>query len=45
MELQGWMVIAGAASAIVLFVMMLGLVLSRFYQRAAADEAQPGLLP
>jgi len=39
MEVQGWMIIAGAAGAVVLFVVMLGLVLSRFYKRAAADEA------
>jgi len=39
MEIQGWMIIAGTAAAVVLFVVMLGLVLSRFYQRASADEA------
>lgn len=39
MEIQGWMVIAGGAAAVVLFVVMVGMVLARFYQRASADEA------
>jgi uncharacterized membrane protein YqiK len=33
------MVIAGSAGAIVLFLVMIGIVVARFYRRASADEA------
>jgi len=39
MQLEGWMLIAASAGGIVLFFMLVGVALARFYQRASADEA------
>jgi uncharacterized membrane protein YqiK len=33
------MIVAGAAGGVVLFLVMVGIVIARFYQRASADEA------
>ena len=39
MEIQTWMIVTGAAGALLLFFVVIGLILARFYQRASADEA------
>jgi len=39
MELEGWIPIAAIAGGTVLFFMLVGFALARFYQRASADEA------
>jgi uncharacterized membrane protein YqiK len=38
-EIQTWMIVAGAAGGLLLFFVVIGLILARFYQRASADEA------
>lgn len=39
MQIEGWMIAVGAAGAVVLLLIMVGIILARFYKRASADEA------
>lgn len=39
MQLETWMIVAGAAGGSVLLFALIAIVLSRFYVRASADEA------